>query len=301
MQTKYKGYFLVLGTAVISGFSIFINKFGVAVINSDIFAFLKNAIVAFFLIALLFVFKDFQLIKKLSGKQWGLLVSIGLLGGSIPFLLFFKGLSLTNAAGASFIQKTMFLWIMILAGLFLKEKITKNHIIAGFVLVAGNLMLLKLSAVQFNRGALLVFIATLFWAAENVISKHALKELAPRVVMWGRMFFGSFFILIFLFYTQQIRLLSTLSAYQIGWSLLTGIILLGYVITWYTGLKHIKVSEAAIILMLGSPITTCLVALFGSSVSGKELAASGMIVLGVASAFGLKRFFQKTEQIYVPN
>lgn len=50
---KNKGYFLVLGTAFISGFSIFINKFGVSVINPYIFTFLKNAVVALILCAII--------------------------------------------------------------------------------------------------------------------------------------------------------------------------------------------------------------------------------------------------------
>lgn len=299
MLLKYKGYFLVLGTAFISGFSIFINKFGVSVVNPNIFTFLKNSIVAIFLVALFFIFKDFKLIKNLSKKQWGLLLVIGLIGGCIPFLLFFKGLSLTNAAGTSFIQKTMFVWIFILAGVFLKEKITRNYILAGILLIAGNLFLLKLSAIDFNSGSLLVFIATLFWAIENVISKYALKDIESRIVMWGRMFFGSIFILIYLFYSQQIQLLGTLNLQQIGWSMLTGIILLAYVFTWYTGLKYIKVSEAAIILMLGSPVTTFLTAIFAGSIKMQDFLSSIIIIFGVIIALGIKTVFQKTQQIYV--
>ena len=195
----------------------------------------------------------------------------------------------------------MFIWIFILAAAFLKEKITKKYILAGALLVVGNLLLLKISAITLGQGSLLVFIATLFWAAENVISKDALNDLPPRIVMWGRMFFGSFFILIFLAYSQQLPLLTGLNWQQAGWSMLTGVLLLGYVMTWYTGLKYIKVSEAAIILMLGSPITTCLNALSAGAVSGKELASSAMIICGVLAALGIKKIFQKTQQIYARN
>ena len=86
---KHKGYYLVLATAVISGFSIFINKFGVAITNPYIFAFLKNFWVVLFLSAIIFAAGNFSDLRKLSRKQWGMLIIIGLVGGSIPFLLFF--------------------------------------------------------------------------------------------------------------------------------------------------------------------------------------------------------------------
>jgi len=99
-----KGYFLVLSTAIISGFAIFINQFGVKVLDPNIFTWLKNLIVALLLTGLLLVLKDWQLLKKLNKKQWFLLVAIGLIGVSIPFLLFFKGLSLTATFHGAFLH-----------------------------------------------------------------------------------------------------------------------------------------------------------------------------------------------------
>lgn len=287
-----------MATAFISGFSIFINKFGVAVINPYIFAFLKNIIVALILCAIIFTAKNFPLLKALKKKQWGLLALIGIIGGGIPFLLFFKGLSMTSAAGASFVHKTMFVWIFILAAAFLKEKIKKEYILAGGLLLAGNFLLLKTMSVSLDAGILLVFLATIFWAIENTISKYALKDLPSGIVMWARMFFGSMVIFIFLVISGQAMLLAQLNLQQISWAMITGIMLLGYVATWYTGLKYIKLSEAAIILMLGSPITTCLTAIFTGSISIKEVASSVIIIASVIIALGTKRIFQKNQQIY---
>ncbi|MDD5590203.1 MAG: EamA family transporter, partial [Candidatus Portnoybacteria bacterium] len=67
---KQKGLLLVLGTAVISGFSIFINKYGVSVINPYIFTFLKNVLVAVAVSGLILGLKDWRLLKKLTRKQW---------------------------------------------------------------------------------------------------------------------------------------------------------------------------------------------------------------------------------------
>ena len=114
-----KGLLLVFSTAIISGFSIFINKFGAGEFNPYLFVFLKNLLVAFLLVGLLLGLKEFKNLKKLAKKDWLILSIIGLVGGSIPFLLFFKGLSLTSATNGAFIHKMMFIYVAVLATVFL--------------------------------------------------------------------------------------------------------------------------------------------------------------------------------------
>lgn len=297
-----KGYFLVFLTAVISGFAIFINKFGVSVINPFIFTWLKSLIVVLMLTGLLFALKDWKILKSLTRKQWFLLIVIGLVGGSIPFLLFFKGLALTSAAQGSFLHKTMFIYVALLAAFFLKEKIDKRFLFGGLFLFLGSLFLLKKLSFTPGQGDLLIIIAALFWAAENIISKYTLKNLQGRTVVWGRMFFGSFFIFLFLLGTGQASLIFDLNLTQIGWVAITSIILLGYLMTWYTGLKYIPVHQAAAILLLGSPITTLLSFVSGKGVTLSEVLAGLFIIIGITLALGtrqiLKLFKETRDMIY---
>lgn len=276
-----KGLLLVFSTAIISGFSIFINKFGVSLINPFVFAFLKNTIVVLLLTGAAIFFKDFKILKQLRSKQWFLLVLIGLVGGSIPFLLFFKGLAMTSAAQGSFIQKTMFVYVAAIAVIFLKEKLSKNFLIGALLLLLGNLLLLKTLDFSFTYGDLLIFLATLFWAAENVISKYTLREVTGRTVAWGRMFFGSIFILGYLGLSGQLNLVGNLTFPQIIWISITSILLCGYVMTWYSGLKHIPVSLATAILLLGSPITTLLTVMAAGKISWQEILSGALILIGL--------------------
>jgi drug/metabolite transporter (DMT)-like permease len=291
-----KGLILVFTTAVISGFSIFINKYGVSVINPSVFTFLKNTVVALMLTSLILLIKDRRLLKSLTKKQWWLLCLIGLVGGSIPFLLFFKGLSLTGAAQGSFIHKTMFIYVAVLAVIFLKEKISKEFLIGTLLLLLGNLIYLKALPTSFGQGDLLVLLATFLWAIENVISKYALKDLPAKIVAWGRMFFGSIFILVFLLASGQAGQITTLNMTQIGWIFLTALILLGYVLTWYSGLKYVPVSTAAAILLLGSPITTLLSLTIGVKISPSEFLAGTLMIIGLIFIVGFK---YSEEKIYV--
>lgn len=292
-----KGYLLVFLTAIISGFSIFINKFGVKGINPYIYTFLRVIIVATFLSGLLLAFKDLKSLKLLTKKQWLLLILVGLVGGSIPFLLFFKGLSLTTAAKSSFIHKTMFIYVAILAKLILKEKIDKKFLLGGIVLLIGNLILLKKIPSEINYGDLLVFFATLLWATENTISKYLLKDLNGRQLAWGRMFFGSLFILLFLLFTNQTNLIFNLNLKQISWVLITAFILFGYVMTWYSGLKYIPVSQATAILLLGGPITTLLSLLSAGKIVYSEILSGLLIILGIIILVGIKESFKILKKI----
>jgi drug/metabolite transporter (DMT)-like permease len=252
------------------------------------------------LLAVIFTAKEKIRLKTLHKKHWLQLILIGLVGGSIPFLLFFKGLSLTSAAQGSFIQKTMFIYAAILAAIFLKEKISKEFLFGAALLIAGNALLLKNLTLAFGRGDLLILIAAFLWATENVISKHTLKELDGKTVAWGRMFFGSLFIFLFLGYIGQISLLTAINLKQLSWILLTSALLFSYVITWYNGLKTIPVSTATAVLMLGSPITTLLSLISGGDVSAREIIAGLVIIFGIIITLTLtKEFRLKWRDYYV--
>jgi len=291
-MNKNKGYYLVLSTAIISGFAIFINQFGVKVSHPYVFTFLKNTMVAVLLFSLILILKDRKQLTNIKKKQWLQLILIGLIGGSIPFLLFFKGLSLTTSIGGAFLHKTIFIYIALFAAIFLKEKISKKYFLGGLFLVLGNLFLLKQISFSIDTGSLLILLATLFWAVENVISKYVLRELPGKVVALGRMFFGSLFIFLFLLFSGQAPLLMELNLIQIGWVSLTGLLLFGYVITWYSGLKYIPVSKAAVILLLGSPITSLLYFIQTGQITYPAILGIFLIAVGAGIALGLKPIYR---------
>ena len=278
------GIWLVVATAIISGFSIFINKYSVSKIEPYTFTFLKNVVVAALLLSVLLFMREFRNLKQIGFNSWLRLVVIGFVGGSIPFLLFFKGLSMTSAAAGSFIHKTMFIYASVLAFIFLKERMNKKILIAAVLLLVGNFLLLKVNSISFGAGALLILIATLFWAFENVLSKAALRTMSGNVVAFGRMFFGSIFILIFLAITRRLSLVMQLSTKDVLWTLITSVLLLLFVMTYYNGLKFLKVSAATSILLLGSPITTLLQFATGAPISLMEVVGMILVFAGVAVA-----------------
>ncbi|MEK7142748.1 MAG: DMT family transporter [Patescibacteria group bacterium] len=261
-----KGIFFSFATALISGVAIFLNAAYVSKIIKDIFLLtsVRNIIVAIFLSALVLGISKWVSLKKLTLKQWGLLFVIGLIGGSIPFLLFFKGLSISSSAAlnGAFIHKTLFLWVAVLAIIFLKERLSFWQIGALGVLLAGIYLAGGPKNWVIGQGEKLVFLAVFFWAIEFIIAKAALKKLPSMIVAWGRMFFGSLILVGFLAYTHRWSNIQHLNLVQWWWLIGTGILLFGYVTTWYTGLKHAPASVVTSILTLGFPVTVILNSIF---------------------------------------
>ncbi|EKD56701.1 MAG: hypothetical protein ACD_58C00119G0007 [uncultured bacterium] len=198
----------------------------------------------------------------MTPKKWGQLVLIGMIGGGIPFLLFFKGLSLSTAAGGQLINKTMFIWVGLLAFMFLKEKFSKWQLFALAILVIGNYFLATPKSWIFGQGELLVLIATLFWSAETIITKIVLKNMPSILLAWGRMFFGSLIMLGYLAVTNKISLYESLNLNQMFWIILPSLLLFAYVWFWFSSLKYASATLVTSILVIASPITTLLSSIF---------------------------------------
>ncbi|OGD66517.1 hypothetical protein A3F08_02290 [Candidatus Berkelbacteria bacterium RIFCSPHIGHO2_12_FULL_36_9] len=263
MNNYRKGIYFALITAIVSGVAVFISSFATKVVKDPfVLTTLRNVIVAIWLSAVLIGISSWQSIKQLTFKQWSQLILIGLIGGSIPFLLFFKGLSLSTASGGALIHKTLFIWVGILAVIFLKEKTGKLQIFALIILLAGNYLLSVPKSWNFGLGEILVFIAVLFWAVETIIAKVVLKNIPAVILAWGRMFFGSIIMLGFLFFTDRFSIISTLNSNQWLWIILPCLLLFSYVILWYNSLKYSPASLVTSILVLGSLVTTLLSSIF---------------------------------------
>lgn len=282
MKGRTKGLLFVFVTALISGVSIFLNKFGVSGFDPFVFTSVKNLFVGLMLFSGLLLTTRMRELKTLKSTQWKKLVGIGFIGGSIPFLLFFAGLQMASAPVAAFIHKTMVVWVALLGFVFLKEKLSKKQVLGIGALMAGLVFFSGISP-SMGIGELMVFAATLFWAGEMVLSKHMLKDVSPLTVMWSRMFFGSFVLVAFLALTGRLPGVLALSGAQWSWIVLTSVFLLGYVFTFYSGLKLVKASEAAGVLLLGSLITTVLSwGFFGAVPSLTEVFGGFIIVLGIS-------------------
>lgn len=289
-MNERKGILFILATAVISGVSIYVNSLGVKFANPYVFTGMKNVLVGLALFSLIMALKEWKSLRALTKKQWWQLTFIGLIGGAIPFLLFFKGLSMTIGAKGGFIHKTMFLYVALLAIMFLKEKMNKSLLIGLGALMVGNILFLGIKPQGLTWGDGLILLATLFWAVEIIISKKALLKLSARIVGWGRMFFGAMFILLFLVSTNQLSAVFVYNPEQWKWIVITSVFLFGYVFTFYHGLKYVRASVATAVLALGAPITGLITLIVQDGIVWAPQKVWGLVLIfaGIAFVIGWK-------------
>jgi drug/metabolite transporter (DMT)-like permease len=259
VSNEMKGTVLVILTALISGFSIVVNKFFIVSINPVAFTAVRALFIGviFFFISL---YKSKFRKRDFKRVPWRHLLAIGVIGGGIAFLLFFTGLKNTTSGRAAFLHKTLPLFSTFLAFVFLKEKITKKlfgamvlMLLGIFVIESGNI------GYQMKAGDLLILTATSLWAIENTIAKNVMLHNETNwVVTFSRMFFGSLVLFSIMFMLGKTHHLLSLTYEQLVYIGISTLFLAGYVLTWYWGLRFINLSKASTILLLSPVISLTL-------------------------------------------
>lgn len=291
-----KGILLALTTAFISGISIFLSKILVAKIDPIVFTTVKNLFVALVLSTVVFTPQLIQHVKRFSRGDWMRLITIGIVGGSIPFALFFTGLSMTNATNAAVIHKTLFVWVALFAIPLLHEKLRPVQML-GYVLVLWGVLWTTGLRFSGDTGEWMILGATILWAIENIIAKKTIQHVPGIIVAWGRMFFGSLILLGVLVVTGKLGLVTEWTPSLFSAFLASSLLLVGYVVTYYTSLQYIPVTTASSILVLSAPITAFLQ--FGfqqQAISTANLQSYVLLVVGVAIITylpNLKHIFSK--------
>ena len=220
VKTIHYATILALITAVISGTNNFLAKIAVtAVKNPILFTTLKNSLVAVLLIGLISGLKKWSEIKTISQRQFLKLLAIGVIGGSVPFVLFFTGLAQTSAINAALIHKTLFIWVLLLALPILKERLSWPQWLGVGAIFSANLFIGGFTGFKYSLGELMILCATILWAIENIIAKKVLQELSSSVVATARMTLGSLLLLLVVLWQGNIGLLAGLNGQQWGWNL----------------------------------------------------------------------------------
>ena len=272
------GIYLALATAAISGLSVFLNAFAVKQFPDPAsYTTLKNAAAAAILIGGTVAVGGVPRPHSLGGRSWLGLAALGLIGGSIPFLLFFTGLAEASAPAAAVIHKTLFIWVALLAVVLLRERLGAWQIGALSVLVVATLMVQPPDGVAWGGGESLIALATGLWAVETIVARRLLASVPPLVAGAARMGLGLVILVGYLVATGRIGVVFELGIVQWAWVMATGVLLAGYVATWYGALRRAPAAMVAAVLTLGAPIT-----------AGLQLVTSGTVPApGPLAGYGL--------------
>jgi len=127
----------------------------------------------------------------------------------------------------------------------------------------------------------LVGVVEVLAAVEVVLVKRLLRDLAPATLSVARMGAGVVLLLGWLAVTGRLGALVHLSGRGWLWSIATGVVLAGYVATWFTALSMAPAVDVTAVLAVGAVIT----ALLGYAVKGTALPnAAGLALLTAGAA-----------------
>jgi len=296
-RTRGWGIRLAFLAAATSGVAVFVNDLGVDRFDdATVYTTAKNGVAA----ALLFGLGALAAGRGAATRRGRPasprarlgLVAVGVVGGSVPFVLFFEGLARASSGEAAFIHKTLVVWVALLAIPLLRERLTGWHLAAIALLVAGQAVLVgDLGAIGWGSGEAMILGATLLWAVEVVIAKWVLADFGSLAVGKARMGIGLLMLLGWLALTGRAGDLLSLSAGQWGWAAGTGTILSVYVATWYAALARAQAVDVTAVLVFAAVITAALSAVSDGAMPARpDLLALTLVTVGAgaAAAAGLR-------------
>jgi drug/metabolite transporter (DMT)-like permease len=279
------GIGLAAMTALISGVAVYLNANGVKQVpDPAVYTTLKNGVAAVVLLAALAAVPGARsAVPALTGRQWLTLGAIGVIGGSVPFLLFFGGLAQASAPSAAFIHKTLFVWVALLAVPLLGERLGWPQLGALAILLGSQLLLVNPADVRWGGGETMIAAATLLWSVEVMVARRLLPAIPSLVGGAARLGLGLVVLVGYLALTGRLGAVGAVSAEGWLWIGVTGCMLAGYVASWYAALKRAPATIVTSVLVAAAPVTAALTAIGSGTLPAASVALGhGLVLAGAA-------------------
>ena len=279
--------------ALVSGVAVFVN--GLAVRHFDdatVYTTAKNLWAGVILAAVLVAVptQDARRAAPVQWSTWPWLAVVAVIGGAVPFVLFFEGLAVATSTDAAFIHKTLVVWVAAGAAIVLRERLRPAHLVAIALLVVGHVVVSGgVTLSDAGRGEALILIATLLWAVEVLVVKRLLVTVPSRYLAVVRMLGGSAVLLGWLAVRGELDALAGFTSGQWWWIAATGTTLAAFVSLWYRALAAAPATDVTAVLVAGAVVTAILNTGFrGVPVTvdalGYLAVLAGVIVIAATSA-----------------
>ncbi len=214
-----------------------------------------------FLLMNLFMFRQYRFIKEFDKKDVLVFISIALTGGALGTLSIVKALFLVNFQQLSIVvllQKLQPIFAILLAAIFLKEKLTHRFLLWGLLaVIAGYILTFELSwpTISSDRNTMLAamyaVIAALSFGSSTVFSKMGLKNYNFKTMTFFRYGFTVLIMFLFVLSTQKFQQFSVVN--QSNWmffiiiGLTTGS---GAIFLYYFGLRRVNAITSVIVELI---------------------------------------------------
>jgi drug/metabolite transporter (DMT)-like permease len=139
--------------------------------------------------------------EKIEKSDLKLIAICGFFGVALNQLLFFNGLNLTSPLNASLIMLATPVMVMLISGIYLKERISKNKALGLVFALLGAIILIvsssKIDITSSPLGDFFILINALSYAIFLVLVKPLMGKYKPITVISFVFLFGSIFVLPF--------------------------------------------------------------------------------------------------------
>ncbi|MCF7688106.1 MAG: EamA family transporter [Cephaloticoccus sp.] len=127
-------------SAFFAGITAVLAKVGVAEVNSHLATAIRTAVVLIFTWAIALTVVPWTDLGAVNRRTWLFLVLSGVATG-LSWLCYFRALQLGEASRVAPVDKLSVIFAIVLAAIFLREKLTWQHFAGGALIVTGALLL----------------------------------------------------------------------------------------------------------------------------------------------------------------
>jgi drug/metabolite transporter (DMT)-like permease len=292
------GVGLAFATALISGVSVYLNGQYVKLFDDPtLLAAVRNGLVGLVLAGAVVALGGIGELRVMDGRRRAALLVIGIIGGGVPFALFFNGLALAGSPAAALIHKTMFVWVAMLALVALGERLGLAQLAALGLLMLGTLLVAPSGTPGLGFGEAMILVATLLWSVEVVLVRRLLSDggVSSTLAAASRMVVGSLSLFVVVGAGGGLAGIAAFGVQQWAAIVVTGALLTGYVTTWYAALQRAPATLVTSVLVLGAVVTAALQAATGGAVPAfQALLGHGLLLAGGAVAIiGLRGILRR--------
>jgi len=284
--------FLALVAAAVSGVAVYVNGEAVGRFSSPtVYTTGKNLVAGVLLVVLAIAWRQPGSASSVGAgaRSWSSrerfgVAAVAVIGGAVPFVLFFEGLARATSSDAAFLHKTLVVWVAVLAVWLLGERLTPLHVGAVALLVAGQIALADgVGSLRPGVGEAMILAATICWAVELILVKRLVETVPATTVGASRIGGGAVLLVGWLALTGRFADLVSLSMAQWAWLALTGSILSVFVTVWFAAVARAQVTDVAAVLVPGAVITGLIRLAAGGSAAPIQIVGWALMVVAVGA------------------
>ncbi len=127
-------------SALFAGLTAIFAKIGVADVNSNLATAIRTSFIVVFTWGIALATTSPNAVLTLSRRTW-LFLALSALATGLSWLCYFRALQLGEASRVAPVDKLSVVFVILLAALILKERVTWQHWVGGLLITAGAIVL----------------------------------------------------------------------------------------------------------------------------------------------------------------